>query len=373
MKRVTATAREGWREKVEALGLTFHTIEQETYWDESAYYEFRGGEVSVLEQAISDLQALCVQGAEVAIRDNWRERLRIPEPAWREVVASWERDDWSLYGRFDLMWDGRGSPKLLEYNADTPTGLLEAAVIQWHWLEECHPRRDQFNRMHESLVESWREWPQQHVHFAAQGEAEEDWRTLLYLEDTCRQAGKETTNLSVEALGWDSGRRCFVGEHGEAPELLFKLYPWEWMWAEAFGPHLVGRTAVFLEPVWKMIWSNKAFLVLLWETFEGHPLLLPAGFAPEGLGGDYVEKPLFGREGSNVRLVRRGQVLAEQGGPWGGQPKVYQALHPEVVFDGNHPVLGGWVIGGEPAGIGVREDRGRITSNGSRFVPHLFA
>lgn len=372
MRRVSGRPRVDWREKVEALGLTFHTSDGEPYWDESAHYEFSEREVGVLEEAMVELQALCVQGAEVAIREDWRERLRIPEPAWREVVASWERDDWSLYGRFDLMWDGRGRPKLLEYNADTPTGLLEAAVVQWQWLEECHRGRDQFNRMHELLVESWREWPQERVHFAAQGEAEEDWRTLLYLEDTCRQAGKETLNLAVESLGWDSRRGCFVGEQGEALELLFKLYPWEWMWAESFGAHLAGRTSVFLEPVWKMIWSNKAFLVLLWETFEGHPLLLPAAFSPEGLGGDYVEKPIFGREGANVRLVRRGQVLAEQTGPWERQPRVYQALHPEVVFDGNHPVLGAWVIGGEAAGIGVREDQGPITSNGSRFVPHLF-
>ena len=58
--------------------------------------------------------------------------------------------------------------------------------------------------------------------------------------------------------------------------------------------------------------------------------------------------------------------------PWEWQPMVYQELHPEVVFEGAHPVLGSWVIGGEAAGIGVREDRGRITSNGSRFVPQLF-
>jgi glutathionylspermidine synthase len=372
MKRVSELPRADWRQKVEALGLTFHTIDEETYWDESAYYEFSGREVEVLEEATRELQDLCVKGAEVAIREDWRERLRIPELAWREVVASWERDDLSLYGRFDLMWDGRGRPKLLEYNADTPTGLLEAAVVQWHWLEEQHPGRDQFNMIHELLLAGWKEWPQGQVHFTAQGEAEEDWRTLLYLEDTCRQSGKQTINLAVESMGWDSGRGSFVGEQGEVMELVFKLYPWEWMWAESFGPQLPGQTARFLEPVWKMIWSNKAFLVLLWETFEGHPLLLPAAFSPDRLGSNYVEKPIFGREGANVRMVQRGRVVAQQEGPWDWQPMVYQELHPEVVYEGAHPVLGSWVIGGEAAGIGVREDRGRITSNGSRFVPHLF-
>ncbi len=35
-----------------------------------------------------------------------------------------------------------------------------------------------------------------------------------------------------------------------------------------------------------------------------------------------------------------------------------------------YPVPGGWVIGGEPAGLGIREDDGVITTNFSRFEPH---
>jgi glutathionylspermidine synthase len=35
--------------------------------------------------------------------------------------------------------------------------------------------------------------------------------------------------------------------------------------------------------------------------------------------------------------------------------------------------IGSWVIGDEPAGIGLREDESEITRNTSRFVPHYFA
>ena len=51
----------------------------------------------------------------------------------------------------------QGPPKLLEYNADTPTSLVEAAVIQWEWLEECFPGSDQFNSIHERLIAKWKE------------------------------------------------------------------------------------------------------------------------------------------------------------------------------------------------------------------------
>lgn len=371
MQRITERPRAGWQAQVEALGLTYHTIDGQLYWDESACYCFAAVEIERLEKATRELQRLCVEAAEHAIRDDWRGRLAIPEPAWREIISSWERDDLSLYGRFDLMWDGTGDPKLLEYNADTPTGLLEASVIQWQWLQQTRPHDDQFNSIHEQLLASWPAWKGDQIHFCAQRDSEEDWRTLLYLIDTCRQAGKTTVDFAVEDLGWHPGWHRFVDHEDRAIDWLFKLYPWEWMWMEDFARHLPNRCQRFIEPVWKMLWSNKAFLVLLWETFGDHPNLLRAAFKPDGMS-NHVEKPFFGREGTNVRLVRNGSLLEQSDGPWGSQPKVYQALHPEVNFSGQHPVIGSWIIGGAPAGIGIREDESRITANGSRFVPHRF-
>ena len=67
--------------------------------------------------------------------------LKIPEPHWTFIAASWKRGDPSLYGRFDFCFDGRGPAKLLEYNADTPTSMFEAAVFQWTWLEQAIERR----------------------------------------------------------------------------------------------------------------------------------------------------------------------------------------------------------------------------------------
>ena len=51
-----------------------------------------------------------------------------------------KRGDPSLYGRFDLRYDGQGPAKLLEYNADTPTAVFETGVFQWKWLEDAIAR-----------------------------------------------------------------------------------------------------------------------------------------------------------------------------------------------------------------------------------------
>ncbi|OYW73648.1 MAG: hypothetical protein B7Z37_20785 [Verrucomicrobia bacterium 12-59-8] len=49
-----------------------------------------------------------------------------------------------------------------------------------------------------------------------------------------------------------------------------------------------------------------------------------------------------------------------------------QVLPPELNFSCNHPVIGYWIIGGEPADIGLREDTSLIPSNTSLFSPHWF-
>ena len=64
------------------------------------------------------------------------EPFQIPPQFVDFVKQSWDRDEVTIYGRFDLCFDGRRTPKLLEYNADTPTSLLEAAVVQWFWFKD---------------------------------------------------------------------------------------------------------------------------------------------------------------------------------------------------------------------------------------------
>ena len=153
MQRHSISTRPNWREKVEAVGLTYHTHDTGPYWDESAYYQLSASEVDALESAANTLHQLCIDAAESVIARDWWQRLAIPAAAVPAIRASWERDDFSLYGRFDLAFDGRQPPKLLEYNADTPTALIEAAVVQWFWLQDGFPAADQFNSLHERLLE----------------------------------------------------------------------------------------------------------------------------------------------------------------------------------------------------------------------------
>jgi len=372
MKRQPCTPRPDWRQKVESVGLTYHSHEHGPYWDESACYEFSAKEIGTLETAARSLHYLCIDAAEAVIRQGWWERLAIPAAAIPAIRASWERDDFSLYGRFDLAFDGDGPPKLLEYNADTPTALVEAAVAQWFWLQDTHPRADQFNSIHERLIAAWQRWGGRRLHFSSIRDHAEDEQTLTYLRDTCMQAGIETEAIAISELGWDADRQCFVDLDRRRIDNCFKLYPWEWLWRERFSVYLPQEPLRFLEPAWKMLLSNKGLLPILWELFPEHPNLLPAYDTADLLPAGYVAKPKLSREGANITWVEGGTVIADTPGLYGAEGRIYQAPATLPSFDGNHPVCGVWIVDHEPAGLGVREDSSRITSNLSRFVPHFF-
>jgi glutathionylspermidine synthase len=368
-------ARPDWRSHVEReLGFVFHSPEGEPYWDETCCYRFTAEEVDVLEAATARLEHLCLElvGRVVKTGDADYDRLFIPRPAREAIERSWRAGERTLYGRFDLRFDGKGPPQLLEYNADTPTALFEAAVVQWEWLEALKPGSDQFNSIHERLIEAWKYFGlgSTRVYFSAVRDNDEDGGTVEYLRDTATQAGLDTARIAVEDIGWDGARFLDLEE---APiEALFKLYPWEWIAGEEFGRHLLSGAARVIEPAWKMVLSNKAALSLLWEMEPNHPNLLPAALDPAGIKGAVVRKPIFGREGANVQVIEAGRVVAETGGHYGAEGFVYQAHAPLPAFDGNYPVIGAWVVAGQPAGMGIREDSTAITTDNSRFVPHFF-
>jgi glutathionylspermidine synthase len=382
MQRIACAERVDWQEKADAIGFSFHTLDGEPYWDESAYYGFTLDEIEqAIEAPTNELEAMARELVARAVDDECiLRRLAIPERFWTFIATSWKRGDQSLYGRFDLAYDGAGPAKLLEYNADTPTSVFETAVFQWQWLEDAiaaaivPPAADQFNALHERLIATWRSLGAAGtVHFAGLTDNVEDAGTLAYLQDTAHQAGLPTAMVAMETIG-RSRTGAFVDGHDRPITTAFKLYPWEWMFRDAFGASLAGAPTRWLEPPWKAIVSNKAILPLMWAMYPRHPNLLPAYFdddpAVSALGSTWVRKPLYSREGANIEIVVAGKSVQHDDGPYGSEGFVRQALAPLARFDGRHAVLGSWVAGGRACALSVREDDSAITRNGSRFLPH---
>ncbi|MFD0145765.1 MULTISPECIES: glutathionylspermidine synthase family protein [unclassified Streptomyces] len=392
MRRHTIDPRPGWQQTVEEQGLVYPLTRYpdgslRPYWDESAYYSFTLPEVEALEEVVEELHAMClVAAAHIVEKDRFAD-LGLTDPRLASLVAeSWRRraELPSLYGRFDLRYDGTGPAKMLEYNADTPTSLVEAASPQWFWMEERFPGADQWNSLHERLVDAWRRQakllpPGSPVHFVHSDgdELGEDLMTVAYLRETAQQAGLDTEALSVEQIGWDRLSGRFVDDRLRFVRSCFKLYPWEWLTTDRFGPYVLDTldngggtgTTCWIEPAWKMLLSNKALLAILWDLYPGHPNLLPAYLdGPRELAatGGYVAKPLLGREGAGVTVHEPGAAPVVR-----DEPCCYQALAPLPDFEGNRVVLGAWVVEDEAAGLGIRESAGLITDEYARFLPHV--
>jgi glutathionylspermidine synthase len=382
VQRIGCDERGDWRAKADAVGFVFHTMDGARYWDERAYYAFTLKEIEEdIEAPTGELDLMCRELVARAVEDERMLKvLCIPERFWTLIAASWKRGDPSLYGRFDLSYDGNGSAKLLEYNADTPTSVFETAVFQWMWLEDAKARAitpndaDQYNSLHERLIEGWKEVAKgAHVHLAGALDDPEDGGTIAYLEDTARQAGLSTTKLPMENIG-RTPQGAFVDQNEKPIELLFKLYPWEWMFREQFGAYLAGSPTRWIEPPWKAVLSNKGILPLLWAMFPRHPNLLPAYFEDDAkaaeLGNSYVRKPIYSREGANVTMMVGGQAVDQDEGPYGAEGFVRQAIATLPRFEDNYAAIGSWIAAGKPCGLSVREELSPITKNTSRFLPH---
>lgn len=378
MERSAIEPRPDWTAQVEALGFDFYTDAGVPYWDESACWRFTAEEVDTVYDAANELHKLAIQAVEQIVSQRLYPLLGIDPELGRAIEASWRRSEPAFYGRFDLIFDEENPPKLLEYNADTPTSLFEASIVQWNWKEQIAPDGDQFNSLHEALVERWRSFrvgrhDMDMLYVTCATPNPEDETNVQYIGATAEEAGCTVKFIPIQDIGWDAAARHFVDLDGEPMRSIFKLYPWEWMMTEEFGANVVPSGARFIEPMWKMLLSNKGVLPILWDMFPEHPNLLPAYTTPDKLAGrPMVRKAMLGREGANIRITEGDQVLLETGGAYGNEGYVYQAYCAPPNVDGNNATIGAWMIGDECRGMGVREDGSIIITNNSRFVPHYF-
>lgn len=399
MIREVIQPRENWQYRLERLGFGYHSVDG-CYWQETAAYRFSEDEIDVLEEASQTLHQMCMETVADVIKNGDYSRLGISVFAAELIENSWRLQQPTLYGRFDLVYgDKKTPPKLLEYNADTPTTLFESSVIQWYWLQDNFPQADQFNAIHEHLMAQWQVIVNkaqkagrtiEHLTFTTITDSIEDSINCRYLQDTAAQAGLNTHFMDLRELGWQQEaetERYFIDEGQNNIDYLFKLYPWEWLLTESFAKHLPHTKTEWLEPIWKLLLSNKGILALLWERYPNYPYLLPAYFEKDkdkilrhSLPYGVVKKPIFSREGANIHFLDKnlqptahftdGEYDKNNGG-W-----IYQAIQPLPKFyKGNQPVyavIGSWIIGHLAAGIGIREDNSLITKDSSHFVPHYF-
>ena len=155
--------RPGWEQTIDEEGLTYSIdFPGDThYWNEYAAYVFTPDEMDSIRAQSEQIHKMCLNAVEYMASGAFG-TLGLPEPAFQLAIESWNQQDPDFYGRFDFTYSGiPGDPlKLLEYNADTPTGIIEAAICQKTWYQQ--QRLDaqgygHWGEIGEAFTERWRQ------------------------------------------------------------------------------------------------------------------------------------------------------------------------------------------------------------------------
>ena len=366
-------------------------------WSEDRYYEFTRSEIIEIEDATIAIHDALFTAIDVVCQNPLEmTRMGIPVAFQSLVAESWIRRDPTVSLRFDLARNRDGQIKLIEINGDTPTTVIETALIQWFWLVDNFPdlatqeEPGQFNSLHERLKSAWMKIaervPQDDwMAFSAHTDSLEEFATCEYHRDLATQCGLRTGFVDICP---EAGRSQFLYNPiedvfhepgGHKINYWYKLYPWEWLWNEEFGPQLarLGHQMGIIEPAWKVVCSNKAILSVLHKYNPDHPNLVPAfDYHASTLGQNFVKKPIWGREGTGIELVRDGQVIktsANTPDPVSNEVSpVYQSLIDVQQVDGHYVQFGSWIADNEPSGMIIRESNTPIITGQSPVVPHLY-
>ncbi len=226
------------------------------------------------------------------------------------------------------------------------------------------------------------------VVFAAMDESIEDMGTAKYL---CSLCDYNSSFCSIESIGMDTN--WAYGKDGEIIDIIYRIYPTEWM-VEDLAPESGARLWDFLEPlvfnkkvalinpVNTLITQNKSLMALitkLGSSFFGNysktvkENFLSTFLDKEKIDIPFVSKPIFGREGVEIKIVTdKAETAYNSSSDYEHLPVVYQEYveMPETVFQGNNFTLqfSCFLINGIAVGVSARIGS-KIIDNTAKFLP----
>ncbi|EFO9429401.1 glutathionylspermidine synthase family protein [Campylobacter upsaliensis] len=373
---------------LESIGFSWHTDEDGSDYLDNKLICVSKNEANAYYEAANELYDMFVAAAQNVIDNDRFDELGIPFNLIDAIKMSWENEvHWHLYGRFDFAGGLDGKPiKLIEFNADTPTSLFESAILQWAMLKQNNlDEHLQFNSIYESLMDNFKRLITLDESVEEFEEHYRGWKILF--SSVAGNKEEELTTKLLAHIAKDAGFECdfaYVDEvefgeegifkNGVNYEYWFKLIPWEEIAIEEGELAMLltqimrNQKAIILNPAYTLLFQSKGILKILWELYPNHPLLLESSYEPLQ-GKDFVRKPMFGREGANISIIKDDVKLQENIGPYGNNKMIYQQYY-ELNSSENEYYQAGVFFAYEGCGLGFRKG-GLIIDNASKFVGHI--
>ena len=378
---------------LEEIGFNWHTDSDGSKYISDALVVISSDEAQAYYNATNEIYDMYVEAAEHVMENELFFDLGIPFNLIDAIKKSWENDvHWHLYGRFDLAGGIDGKEiKLIEFNADTPTGLFETALLQWAILKHNNMDEDkQFNNVYEAISNNFKrlitlfddieEFDERYdnwkILFSAISNNDEEEATTKLLQQMATDAGFNTSFEFLENTHFDENGVYDRDENSY--EYWFKLYPWEDIavdepeLATTLTNIMQNQKAIILNPAYALLFQSKGMMKILCDLFPDSPYLLKTSFEPLK-GVKHVEKPVFGREGANTKIIEsNGATSKENAGPYDNYKKVYQE-YVEFPKDSNGvKYQAGVFFAYEACGVSFRKGS-EIMDNMSKFVGHVIS
>lgn len=377
-------------EVLEKIGFQWHTDIDGSSYVSDEIVEISENEAENYYKAVNEIYEMFVTAGDYIIENNLFHDIGIPFNLVPMIKHSWENEpNWHLYGRFDLAGGIDNQPiKLIEFNADTPTGLFETSVIQWALLNHNNLEDKQFNNIYNAITENFKrlvtldsdtssfaeKYSGLKILFSSyKGNLEEE-QTVKLLQKMADDSGFITDFEYLDSVQF-SEDGIFNSKDVQF-EYWFKLYPWEDIgFAETELATLLQKIqleqkAIFLNPAYTLLFQSKGIMKILYELFPESPYLLETSFEPLE-NKKFIEKKMFGREGANTKIFDEvGNVLEEIGGEYENYKSIFQE-YIEFPQDVNgEKYQAGVFFAFEGCGLAFRKG-GNILDNMSKFVGHI--
>lgn len=312
----------------------------------------------------------------------------------------------SVISRFDFALTDDNRIKMLEFNSDTPTFIVECFQMNGKVCEKLgydDPNANQERLLSSGITKAVMEFTKgmenPNVVFTAHHEHIEDWNTAMYLSGLCHVENKvmpmRELRITDDAL---------VDRDGVPIDVLYRqTYPIEDL-IEDQDPEtgdLVGVELLQLVKEGKLFIINplSAFLIqpksiqcLIWGLAEEGAFytseeqkwikeyMLPTYFEPDLFLGKspFVQKPSFGREGDTITIrdkdtnimIRNAHETYKSSLPifqkYTELPVVF--LETEKGIEKLSYMFGAFLIAGKASSIGIRAGE-KITGNESYYLP----
>jgi len=327
--------------------------------------------------------------------DNLLRLLGIPETAIEFCRLEYDPNmPVTVIGRFDFAINGsdeNAEIKLLEFNSDTPTGVVEASELNALIARLCHKENPNwmFTGNVKKAFERFIFKDYQNIVFTSLGWHQEDRGTVLaelaFSGLPARYVPLDKLSVAADGIVDDRENRI---------DLLYRLYPIEWFAREDDGIKLIELVADgkldLLNPPSAFVAQSKVMMAVIWELFtktdyfnQVEKETVARYFLPVYLdntyfnGRPYAAKPAFGREGGGVYLYNgQGEMddfveNKEYKNNMVYQERVTLPLQKINTWSGAYTgrlLVGSFLIGGEFSGLLLRVGE-EITGDLAYFLP----